>query len=517
MDNNNYTKETFLHMPKILFIGFSVLILYSIIAASIYFALQREIGFYVRQSANLAIYSTKLSTDLNKLILQSSLIIKYSKQNDKKKLKITLSKAKSLVVSTDADFKNLKNYIKNSQIGLKTILPYVNKSYFNYLNLIRPIMMRLIKYHKTISKKIFLMPLELALYKESPVFAPLAAKAVEKTIRREKIIRFYVGLIYSIGSFLIFIMILLFIIYSNKKSREIKELYTRFNLIFDNIYDLAYVTEFTFDAVPRHFIEVNDMALKTLNYSKEEFLKLSHLDIINADKKDILNMMKLLFKSGSMTYPAEVKTKDGKIIPLEVTSRIYKIKDEPSIGVCIARDISERIKYEKLLKESEERFKQLSVTDSLTGAYNRNKYKEIIERETKRAKRYGSPLSAIMLDLDFFKKINDTHGHITGDDILKEIVSLLRVNIRSEDYLIRWGGEEFLIIAPDTLLEKAVLLAEKLRALAESQYFAKGAKITLSLGITELLKEDSEESFIERADDALYKAKTNGRNRCEML
>ncbi|MHB8232581.1 MAG: sensor domain-containing diguanylate cyclase [bacterium] len=517
MDNNKHTKETFLHMPKVLFIGLSVLILYSIIAASIYFVLQREIGFYVRKSTNLALYTTKLSTDLNKLILQSSLIIKYSKQNDKKRLKITLNKAKFLVVSADADFKNLKNYIKNSQTGLNTILPYVNKSYFNYINLIRPIMMRLIKYHKTISKKIFLMPLELALYKESPVFAPLAAKAVEKTIRREKIIRFYVDLIYLIGSFLIFIMILFFIIYSNKKSREIKKLYTRFNLIFDNIQDLAYVTEFTFDAMPRHFIEVNARALKTLNYSRDEFLKLSHLNIINADKKDILNMMKLLFKSGSMTYPAEVKTKDGKIIPLEVTSRVYKIKDEPPMGVCIARDISERVKYEKLLKESEERFKRLSVTDSLTGAYNRNKYKEIIEKEIKRAKRYGEPLSAIMLDLDFFKEINDTHGHITGDDILKEIVSLLTANIRSEDYLIRWGGEEFLIIAPNTSLENAVLLAEKLRARSEGAYFAKGSKITLSLGITEFLEEDSETSFVERADNALYNAKNNGRNRCEVL
>lgn len=92
---------------------------------------------------------------------------------------------------------------------------------------------------------------------------------------------------------------------------------------------MAYVTEFAPDAVPRHFIEVNDMTLKTLGYSKNEFLKLNHLDVINADKKDILNMMKLLFEKGTMTYPAEIKTKYGKIIPLEVTSRIYKIPGQP--------------------------------------------------------------------------------------------------------------------------------------------------------------------------------------------
>ena len=491
-------------------IGLLVIILYLIIAALIYMVLQMEIGFYVKKSTNLALYTTKLSTNLNTLITQSSFIIKYSRLNKQKKLKATLSKAKALIIFTDTDFKNVKHYIKNTGIGSKTILPYINKSYFNYINLIRPIMQRLIKYHSLIAKKIFFMPIEIALYKESPIFSPFAIKAVEKTINREKIIRFYFNIIYLIGSLLIFISILFFIIYSYKKNKGIEKLYTRFNLIFDNIYDLAYVTEFTPDAIPKHFIEANDMALKTLGYSKDEFLKLSHLDIINANKRDILNMMKTLFNKGSMTYPAEIKTKDGRIIPLEVTSRIYKIKDESPIGVCIARDVTERIKMEEELK-------RLSLEDPLTGAYNRNKYKEIIEKESKRAKRYYYPLSAIMFDIDFFKKINDSYGHITGDKILKDLVSLIMKNIRGEDYLIRWGGEEFLIIAPYTSLNNAHLLAEKLRAQVESQYFAKNIKITVSFGITMLRKEDNEEFFIGRADDALYKAKSTGRNRCVIL
>jgi hypothetical protein len=107
------------------------------------------------------------------------------------------------------------------------------------------------------------------------------------------------------------------------------------------------VTEFTGDAVPKHFIEVNDMALRKLGYSKNEFLKLSHLNIINATNEDILNMMKLLFEKGTMTYTTEIKTKDGRIIPFEVTSRIYKNKNQYPIGVCIARDITDRVELKK--------------------------------------------------------------------------------------------------------------------------------------------------------------------------
>ncbi|MHB1662008.1 MAG: sensor domain-containing diguanylate cyclase [bacterium] len=326
----------------------------------------------------------------------------------------------------------------------------------------------------------------------------------------EKVIKSYFNEIYIAGSLLIFISILFFIIYSYRKNREIKELYNKFNLIFDNIYDLAYVTEFTFDAIPKRFIEVNNAALTALNYSRDEFLRLNHLNIINADKKDILNMMKLLFEKESMAYTIEVKTRDGRIIPLEVTSRVYRTKHKYPIGVCIARDITERIKMEQELK-------RLSATDSLTGAYNRNKYKEIIGKEIKVAKRYGYPLSAIIFDIDFFKEINDNHGHIAGDEVLKNLALLIMKNIRSEDYFIRWGGEEFLIIAPYSPLKNTLLLAEKLRAETEAQYFYGNIKITLSLGVTALLQEDGEESFIERADNALYKAKTNGRNRIEFL
>lgn len=503
-------KKAFSHTSKGIFAGSFILVLYLIIALSVYVILQAEIGHYVKRYTKLAFYTTKLSADLNKLIIESSSIIRYSRLNDKRKLATSLSKAKYLVNSTDADFKNVKYYIKTLQIGKRTILPYVNKSYFNYINLIRPIAIRLIKYHGIIAKKIFFLPIEIEIFKDSPVFSPLATKAIKKMMKRQKIIRFYVNLIYLIGSVIIFISIFYFIIYSNKKNKELEKLYTKFNLIFDNIYDLAYVTEFTKDGVPKNFIEVNNMALKILGYSKGEFLKLNHINIINKSKEDIIEMMKLLFEKGTMTYFAEIKTKDGKIIPFEVTSRIYKIPGQLPIGVCIAREISDRIKIENELK-------RLSEVDSLTGAYNRNKYEEIIEKEIKRAKRHNYPLSAIMFDVDFFKEINDKYGHIIGDEVLKDLVLLITKNIRNDDYLIRWGGEEFLIITPYASSENAYLLAEKMRVITENNYFSsEGVRITLSFGISTFIKNESETSFIKKADDALYKAKNSGRNRCEI-
>jgi diguanylate cyclase (GGDEF) domain len=119
-----------------------------------------------------------------------------------------------------------------------------------------------------------------------------------------------------------------------------------------------------------------------------------------------------------------------------------------------------------------------------------------------------------MIDVDFFKAINDKYGHVTGDEVLKDIVSLITGNIRSGDYLIRWGGEEFLVIAPYASLNNAYLLSEKLRIQAELHYFSyKGIRITLSSGIAELMENENETSFIKRADNALYKAKNSGRNK----
>ena len=165
------------------------------------------------------------------------------------------------------------------------------------------------------------------------------------------------------------------------------------------------------------------------------------------------------------------------------------------------------------LKESQRKLEQLSVTDSLTKVYNRLKMDEVFIQEIDTCNRYSTPLSVIMLDVDYFKKINDEFGHIVGDNVLIKIAQLIKSNLRRNDFLGRWGGEEFLIISPSTNLDKAQLVAEKLRAALVNTKFAPIIKVTASFGVAEWREGESQESLISRADSALYRAKDSGRNK----
>jgi diguanylate cyclase (GGDEF)-like protein len=155
-------------------------------------------------------------------------------------------------------------------------------------------------------------------------------------------------------------------------------------------------------------------------------------------------------------------------------------------------------------------------TDSLTSIYNRSKFDEIMTRELQRAERYGHALSLIAFDIDHFKTVNDTYGNLLGDYALKTVVEIARKTVRSVDYLARWGGEEFMIVLPQTELERAETLAERIKEKIEKYNFDKIGKVTVSFGVAQFKMSDTEESLIKRADDALYMAKSNGRNRVEV-
>lgn len=157
----------------------------------------------------------------------------------------------------------------------------------------------------------------------------------------------------------------------------------------------------------------------------------------------------------------------------------------------------------------------LSSKDNLTGAYNRNKFYEILNREVSNTKAKRKNLSVILYDIDFFKKINDKFGHINGDVVLKELTSIVTKSIRRADYMVRWGGEEFLILMPNTDKEGACIAAEKLRKLIEEYKFSVEGigKVTCSFGVAKYKYGESITEFIDRADVALYEAKSTGRNK----
>ncbi|MBT3807790.1 MAG: diguanylate cyclase [Desulfobacula sp.] len=163
-------------------------------------------------------------------------------------------------------------------------------------------------------------------------------------------------------------------------------------------------------------------------------------------------------------------------------------------------------------KKVEEKLHLLSTTDELTGAYNRRAFNDYLHTNIGRAKRYNEPLSMLLLDVDHFKNINDSHGHDVGDLVLKSLVCVIKESIRQEDTMARWGGEEFTILLPQTGKDAALQQAERLREKIFMHNFPKIDHLTVSIGHTELQDNDTSDSFVKRADDALFQAKEGGKN-----
>ncbi len=164
----------------------------------------------------------------------------------------------------------------------------------------------------------------------------------------------------------------------------------------------------------------------------------------------------------------------------------------------------------------EELYKQATI-DPLTRVSNRKHFNHELENEFRRARRYGRPLSLLMLDLDHFKKVNDTFGHQAGDYVLRHTAEVVRESLRAQDLFARYGGEEFALVLPETTLDNAVALAEKLRARVEQgryEHDGRAIAVTLSIGVATLEPSHAEhEELVASADRQLYAAKKGGRNR----
>ena len=199
------------------------------------------------------------------------------------------------------------------------------------------------------------------------------------------------------------------------------------------------------------------------------------------------------------------------------------IEDGQLVGLFgIARSVTKEIETEQKLKaalqELEKKNKELehlAHTDPLTGINNRIGIDNSLKQELLRSRRYGLDTSLIMIDIDKFKAVNDSYGHQVGDLVLKEVAQVLQRNIRQVDLLGRWGGEEFLVVLPETALSGAMTLAEKLRLAVESFNFTESGNHTVSIGVSTYRGGDSQDTLIYRADSALYFAKEKGRNRIE--
>lgn len=196
-----------------------------------------------------------------------------------------------------------------------------------------------------------------------------------------------------------------------------------------------------------------------------------------------------------------LRTHDYKI---EITDQSH---DEIS---GISNSLNSLLKFTNQLLEEKEK---MASTDRLTGVHNRTKFVDIFNSEFQRFSRYKTPFSVIMMDIDHFKIVNDTYGHNVGDDVLVEVTSMASKIIRATDILVRWGGEEFVVLAPSSELHSAVALAEKLRSVIAEHSFPSGLKVTMSFGVAEIDESDSLKTIMARADAALYESKRTGRNK----
>ncbi len=174
---------------------------------------------------------------------------------------------------------------------------------------------------------------------------------------------------------------------------------------------------------------------------------------------------------------------------------------------------------QKELADAYQRMESLAIVDHGTGLYNRHYFFTVVHHFIEEARRHSRPLSCLMMDVDHFKGVNDTYGHMFGDHVLKAVANRLKASSRKSDILARYGGEEFVLVTPNTDVRTAHMLAERIRTAIENEAMTVGettAHITVSVGIsgTEIVPEGGLESLIETADQALYSAKRTGRNRC---
>lgn len=210
----------------------------------------------------------------------------------------------------------------------------------------------------------------------------------------------------------------------------------------------------------------------------------------------------------------------GGVDSMRQDCTLIPVKEEDGAvnHVCITLlDVTDTSIYQNMMKDAVRRLDEASNRDGLTGIYNRRYLEQALSREFGRVKRYEGTLSLIMIDLDHFKRVNDQRGHLAGDEVIRRAAETLSHGVRDTDTLGRYGGEEFVVLLPQTKIDGALILAERLRSLiaaAPIMFNDDPIAVTISVGVAEMNTDiTSHEQLLQHADEALYESKKNGRNR----
>lgn len=269
------------------------------------------------------------------------------------------------------------------------------------------------------------------------------------------------------------------------------------------------------------FTFINPAALRMLGYSSEQELlgksshavtHHTHVDCRPYPEEDC-PIYKVINQGVSIQNWDEdwFWRKDGTGFAVEIyATPLWQELGQVFGGVVTFRNISERKRLEKELQE-------LAYHDQLTGLYNRHIFYDLLEKEIERSRRYQTRFSLVMFDLDHFKQVNDTYGHDVGDQVLVQVAELARQRVRKNDSVCRWGGEEFMLLLPETSLNRACQLADSFRESIAQADFPKLDQLTASLGVAEYIANETSDDLTQRVDTALYRAKAEGRNRVVTL
>jgi len=264
---------------------------------------------------------------------------------------------------------------------------------------------------------------------------------------------------------------------------------------------------------------VSDMFEDIMGYSRKSIIGRSSFDLnIWPHESERKYLAKELMEGRVVeNFNCSVLNSKGVEIPLKVWARVIDRKPEPLI-LLAGFDRTDEVKRIQELQALNDRLELMATTDALTGCLNRGAIEEKLYTEFERSKRYCNKFSLLLLDIDFFKRVNDEYGHDAGDAALKLIVKVISNLLRDCDLLGRWGGEEFLVIAPSITLTQAVNLAERIRLAIENAHLplsdGKTIRLTVSIGVSEMTSSKcNPQSIVKLADQRLYHAKSTGRNR----
>lgn len=280
--------------------------------------------------------------------------------------------------------------------------------------------------------------------------------------------------------------------------------------LFRSLIDESRESLFIIDAGNGRILDVNEGACRNLGYSYDQLTQLRVTDLVSNLGDNLprwQDYIQRLRGSEHLVFESNHYRQDGSAMPVEVSTRLVNLHGREYV-VSVARDISER-------KTREAELERLASTDPLTGAANRRKLYELMDHQLHVRRRYATPVSLLVVDIDHFKRINDRFGHEVGDQVLVELTREVRAALREPDVLARVGGEEFVILAPQTDRTGALALTQKMAETVRGLRIGEAGGITASFGVAEAEAGEKRDELLRRADQALYRAKSAGRDRIE--